>query len=220
MEYTDVLNTANKVFDSLPEEEKKEVFLNTIESIENNQNFQKLKKYRDELDEDKKLQYYNKWEIISVKWSIKYSTRPWIKPIKPLLNPLNIGSMVKENMKEEAYETASPLMRVWVSFWLLNPPKKLEEKKLLKNIEKDARRLRRNLWIFEKVCYIVPQLKAAAPIVKALKPYAKWYEKEWASLMQERIRQNLSKETAKDVASVLSSVEEDIVKTEVQETKD
>jgi hypothetical protein len=42
----------------MPNEEKKEVFLDEIERIENNEDFKKLKKYWDKLDEDKKLKYY------------------------------------------------------------------------------------------------------------------------------------------------------------------
>ena len=44
-----------KVFDSLPNEEKKEVFLDEIERIEADEDFKKIKKYWDILDENKKL---------------------------------------------------------------------------------------------------------------------------------------------------------------------
>ena len=55
-----------KVFDSLPNEEKKEMFLDEIEQIENDENFKKMKKYWDNLDEDKKLKYNREWEIIRI----------------------------------------------------------------------------------------------------------------------------------------------------------
>lgn len=199
-----------KVFDSLPNEEKKEVFLDEIEKIEADEDFKKLKKYWDVLDEDKKLKYYKDWEIISIIWSVKYTLQP--------LKPLNIIHM-KSDVKDRLYEKASPLIRLWVSFWLLDAPKKLEEKELLKNIKKDARRLRRNLWIFEKVCAVVPQLRAAFPIVKAIRPYAKRYEKNWAPLMQERIRNKQLETTEKSTTHKLSASEEDILETKVVENK-
>ena len=199
-----------KVFDSLPNEEKKEVFLDEIERIETDEEFKKIKKYWDVLDEDKKLKYYRDWEIISIIWSVKYTLQP--------LKPLNIVHM-KSDVKDRLYEKASPLIRLWVSFWLLDAPKKLEEKELLKNIKKDARRLRRNLWIFEKVCAVVPQLRAAFPIVKAIRPYAKRYEKNWAPLMQERIRNKQLETTEKSTTHKLSASEEDILETNVVENK-
>lgn len=218
------LNIWGKVLNTLPKDETKEIFLDEIEQIENDDNFKKMKKYRDNLDEDKKLKYYNDWEVISVKWSVKWSTR-W--PLTPTISPTN-PLKIKIDVKDNLYVMASPLIRLWVSFWLLDAPKKLEEKELLKNIKKDARRLRRNLWIFEKVCAVVPQLKAAAPIVKAIRPYAKRYEKNGAPLMQERIKeQNAEKareavdkqsEMAEQaIAKTLTTSEENILETNVKE---
>lgn len=89
----------------------------------------------------------------------------------------------------------------------------------MKNIKKDARRLRRNLWIFQKVCAVVPQLKAAAPIVKAIRPYAKRYEKNWAPLMQERIKNKNIEKTEEVIAETLSSSESDVLKSEITENK-
>lgn len=209
------LNIWGKVLNTLPKDETKEIFLDEIEQIENDDNFKKMKKYRDNLDEDKKLKYYNDWEVISVKWSVKWSTR-W--PLTPTISPTN-PLKIKIDVKDNLYVMASPLIRLWVSFWLLDAPKKLEEKELLKSIKKDARRLRRNLWIFEKVCAVVPQLKAAAPIVKAIRPYAKRYEKNWALLMQERIRNKQIKKAEKSIVETLSASEESILKSEVVQDK-
>ena len=199
-----------KVFDSLPNEEKKEMFLDEIEQIENDENFKKMKKYWDNLDEDKKLKYYREWEIISILGSVRYTTQP--------LKPINFLHL-KSEAKDRLYSKAAPLIRLWVSFWLLDAPKLLPEKELLKNIKKDARRLRRNLWIFEKVCAVVPQLRAAFPIVKAIRPYAKWYEKNWVQLMQERIKNKQLENTEKSTTHNLSSEEEDILESDVVENK-
>ena len=126
---------------------------------------------------------------------------------------------MKSEAKDRLYLKAAPLIRLWVSFWLLDAPKLLPEKELLKNIKKDARRLRRNLWIFEKVCAVVPQLRAAFPIVKAIRPYAKWYEKNWVQLMQERIKNKQLENTEKSTTHNLSSEEEDILESDVVENK-
>jgi hypothetical protein len=42
----------------MPQDEIKETFLDKIEKIENDEKFQKLKKYWDNLDDKKKLKYY------------------------------------------------------------------------------------------------------------------------------------------------------------------
>jgi len=42
----------------MPQDEIKETFLDEIEQIENDEKFQKLKKYWDNLDDKKKLKYY------------------------------------------------------------------------------------------------------------------------------------------------------------------
>lgn len=196
MDWRKFLNIGNKVFDSLPDDEKKQVFLDKIEDIENNDDFKKLKKYRDRLDENQKLKYYRDWDVIRLIWSVKHTTKLW--------KPINVFH-IKEEAKDRAYEVASPLIRIWVSFWLLDAPKKIDEKELLRNIKGDATSLRRNLWIFEKVCTVVPQLKVAFPIVKAIRPYAKWYEKNGVSLMQERIRDKNIEKTKNDLADVLSN---------------
>lgn len=204
------LNIWGKVLNTLPKEETKEVFLDEIEQIENDEKFQKMKEYRDKLDDKKKLKYYREWEIISILWSVRYTTQP-LKPID--------WFHLKADAKDRLYSKAAPLIRLWVSFWLLDAPESLPEKELLKNIKKDARRLRRNLWIFEKVCAVVPQLKAAGPIVKAIRPYAKRYERNWAPLMQERIRNKSIEKTEESIAETLISSEWDVLKTEIKDDK-
>ncbi len=203
-------NMVNEVFDTLSEEEKKELFLNTIETIEQDEDFQNLKKYRDNMDEDKKLKYYYEGNISGVNWSAKWYTT-WPLTPKFSKNSLKIRIDVKDNI----YTMASPLMRLWVSFWLLDAPKSLPEKELLKNIKKDARRLRKNLWIFEKVCAVVPQLKATYPFIKMVRPYAKRYEKYWVKLMQDRVKQKMLETTEKNIATALTSQEENIEREEL-----
>lgn len=204
------VNIAGKVINTMPQDEIKETFLDEIEQVENDEKFQKLKKYWDNLDDKKKLKYYREWEIVSIWWSVRYTTKP-LKPIDLL--------HLKSDAKNKLWETAAPVVRLWVSFWLLDAPESLPEKELLKNIKKDARRLRRNLWIFEKVCAVVPQLKAASPIVKAIRPYAKRYEKNWAPLMQERIRNKSIEKTEESIAETLTSSESGVLKSEITEKK-
>ena len=196
MAWEKFLEISDKVFDALSEEEKKEAFLSSIEEIENSEDFQKLKKYRDRLDEDEKLKYYRDWDIIRLIWSAKH--------VKEINRPINLFHIKKE-ARDRVYELASPLIRIWVSFWLLDAPNKVSEKELLNNVKKDASRLRRNLAIFEKVCATVPQLRVAFPIIKAIRPYAKWYEKEGSPLMQERIKNKKIEKTRNELADALSS---------------
>lgn len=187
---------SDKVFDSLSESEKKDIFLNTIEEIEQNEDFQKLRKYRDRLDEDEKVKYYRDWDIIRLLWAAKH-----VRKINKPLNPFHM----KEEARDRGYEVASPLIRLWVSFWLLDAPEAIKEREILNNVKKDASRLKRDLVIFEKVCAAVPQLNTAYPIIKAIKPYAKWYEKEWVPLMQERIKNKNIEKTRNELADVLSA---------------
>ena len=215
------LNIWGRVLNTLPKEETKEVFLDEIEQIENDEKFQKMKGYWDKLDEKAKLRYYREWEIVSVGWSVRYTTKP--------LRPIDLLHL-KADAKNKLWETAAPVVRLWVSFWLLDAPEWLPEKELLKNVKKDARRLRRNLWIFEKVCAVVPQLKAAGPIVKAIRPYAKRYEKNGAPLMQERIKEknaekareameNQSEMAEQAIVKTLTTSEENVLETNVKEKK-
>lgn len=202
------VNIAGKVINTMPQEEIKETFLDEIEQIENDENFQKMKEHWDKLDEKQKLSTYKKWEMISIWWSFRH--------VNEQLKPIDLLHL-KSDAKNKLWTTAAPVVRLWVSFWLLDAPKWLPEKELLKNIKKDARRLRRNLWIFQKVCAVVPQLKAAAPIVKAIRPYAKRYEKNWAPLMQERIKNKNIEKTEEAIAETLSSSESDVLKSEIME---
>ena len=58
---------------------------------------------------------------------------------------------------------------------------------------------------------------ALYPVIQKLLPYAEWYEEHWAALIQERIKNKKSISVEKSVTTDLSSVEQDIVKTEVLE---
>jgi len=198
MNWENFLEISDKVFDSLSDEEKVKMFLGTIEEIEQNEDFQKLKKYRDRLDEDEKVKYYRDWDVIRLIWAVKH-----VRKINKPINPFHM-----KETRDRGYEVASPLIRLWVSFWLLDAPVTIKEREILNNVKKDASRLRRDLVIFEKVCAAVPQLNTAYPIIKAIKPYAKWYEKEWVPLMQERIRNRNIRETKNKLVDVLSDTEE------------
>ena len=201
----EILDIANKAFDSLSNEQKKEAFLWIIEKIENNPKFQNAKKYWDDLDEEHKNQYYKDgW------WSWKYMTT-W--PLTPKIT----RKWMKIDVKDNLYTTASPLMRLWVSFWLLEKPTNLSSEKLIKNIKKDAHNLNRYIKLLNITCKAIPELRELVPFVTALKPYSQWYEKNWAPLMQERMKQKESKVSEENVAEELSASEEDILQSNVVE---
>lgn len=226
-----VLTKQKQKFDALPEKEKERVFLSTIDEIKMSKDFQNFEQWWKKQSVWKKKKYYNDWEVISVEWSINYATKaPWtldvsLNPFKKpkvrwlpdiSLNPFKRSkTKIKEWIETSLYEQFPWLMRLWVSFGLLKRPWTLSEKTLLKNIATDAHTLATNLWIFKKVCAVVPQLMALYPIIQKLLPYAQWYEKKWASLMQEKIKNKESSKLETSVASDLSAVEQDIVKSEI-----
>jgi len=192
-----------KAFDTVPDEQKKAILLWAIETIENNEKFQKAKKYWDELDEEHKIQYYNDW------WGSWKFLTTW--PLTPKISKKWIRIDVKDNL----YTSASPLMRLWVSFWLLGKPKDLEDEKLIKNIKKDAKNLDRYIKLLNITCKTIPELRELVPFVTQLEPYAKRYEKNWASLMQEKMRQDLARQTEKSIAENLSASEENILESQI-----
>lgn len=207
MEAESKLSKSWKLFEAIPNEEKKEMFLWVIENIENNPKFQNAKKIRDKLDEDHKSQYYKDW------WgSIKYFTT-W--PLTPRITK----RWLKINIKDNLYTTASPLMRLWVSFWLLDKPKDLTDEKLIKNIKKDAHNINKYLKVLNFTCKAIPELRELVPFVTMVKPYAEWYESNWAPLMQERIRNKQIETTEKSIAETLSASEWDVLKSEITENK-
>lgn len=226
-----ILDQEKQKFDSLSETEKEKVFLSTIDDIKMSQDFLNFEKWWNKQSFTKKMKYYKNWEVISVEWSVNYASKaPWtldvsLNPFKKpkvrwlpdiSLNPFKRSkTKIKEWIETSVYEQFPRLMRLWVSFWLLKKPLMLSEKTLLKNIATDAHTLRQNLWIFKKVCAVVPQLMALYPIIQKLLPYAEWYEKHWATLMQEKIKNKKSVSLEKSVSTDLYSVEEDIVKTDV-----
>lgn len=215
-----IFETGAHVIKNLDKDEVKEAISSELDALEQDEKFQKVKEYWDVLDENKKMELYNLWEGITVIWSTRFVTE--------LAKPIDILHL-KAASKEKKYEIASPLLRIGVHFWLLDAPKQLSEEKLLKDIKKDAKNLKRNLWIFEKVCQFVPQLKAAQPFVSVARKYAKWYKKDIAPLMQERIKEknaekareiikNQSETTEEAVAQALTASEEDILETNVKKT--
>lgn len=106
---------------------------------------------------------------------------------------------------------------MWVSFWLLEKPKDLSNEKLVKNIKKDAHNLNRYIRLLNLTCKAIPELRELVPFVTKLKPYAQWYEENWVPLMQDRMRQKVSKESEENIAEVLSVSEEDILESNVVE---
>ena len=201
------LSATWKVFDAIPNEEKKEIFLWVIEKIENNPKFQNAKKYWDALDEDHKSQYYNDW------WgSIKYFTT-W--PLTPRITK----KWLKINIKDNLYTTASPLMRLWVSFWLLDKPKDLTDEKIIKNIKKDAHNINKYLKVLNFTCKTVPELREFVPFVTMVKPYAEWYESNWAPLMHDRIRNKQIEKTEESILETLYASEESILEQKVAQNK-
>lgn len=226
------LDKEKQKFDSLSEAEKEQKFLSTIDEIKMSQDFQNFEKWRNRQSVKKKMQYYKDWEAISVKGSINYASKApgtldvSLNPLKrpkvrwlpnPSLNPFkNPVKNIEQSVETSVYEQFPWLMRLWVSFWLLKKPRILPEKTLLKNIATDAHTLNQNLWIFKKVCSVVPQLMALYPIIQKLLPYTEWYEKNWASLIQERIKNKETKKAEESTTYSLSHVEQSIVKSEIE----
>ena len=195
------------ILNALPKEDIKEVFLWAIEQIENNPKFQSAKKYWDELDEEHKNQYYEDgW------WSWKYLTT-W--PLTPRVTK----KWMKIDVKDNLYITASPLMRLWVSFWLLDKPRDLSNEDLIGNISKDAHNYNRFIKLLSITCKTQPELWELIPFVTALEPYVQWYEENWASLMQEKIRNKQLETTEKSTTHNLSVSEEDILEAKVVKNK-
>lgn len=183
MQWPEILSTINKNFESLPEKEKKEAFLQVIDSIENSDNFQKAKKYWDELAEEDKMKYYKDW------WGSRKFLTTW--PLTPRINK----DWIKIDLKDNMYTVMSPVMRLFVSFWILDKPKDLSYEDLINNIETDAKALDRYITILEIVSIYYSELWELLEILKYLKPYAKWYKKNWAQLVQERIRDKQTNDT-------------------------
>lgn len=205
MKWDELFDIAWKTFDVLPNEQKKEIFLWAIEKIENNPKFQKAKKYWDNLDEEHKNQYYKDW------WgSLRYFTT-W--PLTPRISK----KWIRINVKDNIYTTASPLMRLGVSFGLLEKPKWLKDEVLIKNIKKDAKNLNRYIKLLNMTCKAIPELRELVPFVTQLKPYAKRYKENWVPLMQERMKQKLSMETEEYTAERLSASEWDILESQISQ---
>ena len=200
MQWPEILSTINKNFESLPEKEKKEAFLQVIDSIENSDNFQKAKKYWDELAEEDKMKYYKDW------WGSWKFLTTW--PLTPRINK----DWIKIDLKDNMYTVMSPVMRLFVSFWILDKPKELSYEDLINNIETDAKALDRYITILEIVSIYYSELWELLEILKYLKPYAKWYKKNWAQLVQERIRDKQTNDTKNWIIATLYPPNDNIEK--------
>lgn len=216
MEGKEILNNTDKTFDSLSEEEKKEWFKNLLEEVDNNETIKKLKDKWAKLTEDQKIRLY-KVNAVSLSGYLKN-------------NPMyRISSSMINGVKDTVQQWWKNAMTYWllehvpcrflVELGVLDKPEWLDGKQLIKDVQKDAKNFNLYLWLCKAVCYVVPEAKFTVPYISMAKKYTKRYKKNCVPIIQERLRQKLSEETAKDIASALSSVEEDIVKTEVQETK-
>ena len=198
MSWKEILSTINKSFGSLPEEQKKEAFLQVVEVIENSNRFQNAKNYWDSLDEEHKLRYYTDW------WgSLKFLTT-W--PLTPRITK----QWLKIDMKDNIYTVMSPVMRLLVSFWLLDKPNELSYDDLIKNIESDAKTLENYIKILKIVSVFYPELNELLTILEYLEPYAKWYEENWTQIVQERIRDKQEKDTRDWLADTLSQWDENV----------
>ena len=202
-----ILGGVANVLERSDKNEVQETISSELEALEQDPKFKKVKEYWDVLDENEKMKLYNLWEGITVVWSSRLVTE--------LAKPIDILHLKKAS-KEKKYKMASPLLRIGVHFWLLDAPKQLSEEKLLKNIKKDAKDLKRNLWIFEKVCRFVPQLKAAQWFVSVARKYAKLYKNDVVPLMQERIREKNAEKAREAIANNSAQAEEDIAHTLAQ----
>lgn len=203
---------SDKVMKSVPNDEKKELLLSELRQIEQDKDFQKIKKMWVNLDDDQKLNTYNKWNIITVYWSSKLCME-WILP--SFMWPLSLL------FKKNRLRALSPVIRLCVNVWLLDAPKQLNKEDLMKNIQDDADNLSRNLKIFWAVSKVIkhPALQIASKIVSIIIPYADWYKKNWAPLMQERIRNKSIEKTEESIAETLTSSEWDVLETEIKDDK-
>ena len=226
-----VLGNEKEQFNALPEAEKEQKFLSTLEDIKMNQDFQNFEKWWNHQSVKKKKQFYNDGDAISVEWSINYATKlPWTlevskNPLKiprvrwvpnPVFKHISPKKNITESIETSVYESFPRLMRWGVDFWLLKKPWTMSKKTLAKNIATDANTLEKNLWIFEKVCWCVPALMALKPLIQKVLPYTEWYKEHGAELMQERILKWKKKQVEKSTTYSLSNMEQSIVRSEVE----
>ena len=226
-----VLDKKSSNFENLPEEQKEQNFLAKLDEIKHNNDFKNFENWWNKLSVKKKKQFYNDWDPISVKWSVKTALKApgtlevsknplkiprvrWVP--NPVFKHINPKKNITESIETSVYEQFPWLMRIWVSFWLLKKPWTLSEKKLLENIRSDANTLDTNLNTFREVCKHVPQLMAVGVVIEKLLPYAGRYKDHWAELMQEKIKNRKKKNTEKSTTYSLSHMEQNIVKSEVK----
>ena len=196
-----VKQASTKVLESVSDEDKKALLLSELRQIEQDKDFQKIKKMWVNLDDDQKLNTYNKWNIITVYWSSKLCME-WILP--SFMWPLSLL------FKKNRLRALSPVIRLCVNVWLLDAPKQLNKEDLMKNIQDDADNLSRNLKIFWAVSKVIkhPALQIASKIVSIIIPYADWYKKNWAPLMQDRVEEKIKDQTWENIVKTLSITEE------------
>ena len=225
------LSKKREEFDALPEEEKEQKFLSTIDEIKMSQDFQNFESRWKKQGVKKKMQYYKDWEVISVKWAVNYASKaPWtldvsLNPLKrprvrwlpnPVTKHINPKKNIEESVETSIYEQFPWLMRIGVDFWLLKKPWTLSKKTLLKNIATDANTLDKNLKTFREVCKYVPQLMAIGALIEKFLPYTTWYKEHWAELIQERIQNGNKRDVEKSTTYSLSHMEQSIVRSEVE----
>ena len=225
-------NMTTDKFNALSEKEKESTFLQFIEDLKHNPDLKLLKDQRKWLWPKEKLKYYNSGEIISVSWSLHHiAASVWPAPdpskvidaVKHPLNPFKVTKAAKSwisTPKTQINETMAPLFRMWVSFWILEKPFFLKESDYIWNIWKDARLFKQNLWIFEKVCKNVPQLRLVRPIVKKIEPYADRYSEKWAAIMQEKLKRTQWKLFEKRTRRDLTKVELDVEKKSIEKNSE
>ena len=213
MEGLEAMQLADKTFDALSDEEKKKWFNDLIENAEKNDSIKRLKEKWWTLTQEQKLKLYKR---NSVDFSGYIKNYPLYR----------IGSSIIDWVKNTQKRWWKYAMTYWVlehipcrffvELGILDKPEWLENKQLINDIEKDAKNFKTYLWVCEAVCSVIPEAKAAIPFIWMAKKYAKWYEKNWAPLMQEKMRQKEFKSSEEDIAKGLSASEENILQSQIE----
>ena len=132
-----VLDKKSSNFENLPEEQKEQNFLAKLDEIKHNNDFKNFENWWNKLSVKKKKQFYNDWDPISVKWSVKTALKApgtlevsknplkiprvrWVP--NPVFKHINPKKNITESIETSVYEQFPWLMRIWVSFWLLKKP--------------------------------------------------------------------------------------------------
>lgn len=131
--------------------------------LKNNAAIQKLSDQREQFSDDKKQELYESWSM-GIWSTIKRSVE--LPPMWNLLTLIPSKSSIRENL----FKKFTPAVRVLVHIWIFSRPEWLTDEKMKENITSDKEGLNRQVWILEKLCYVVPELMPIAPEVSKIKP--------------------------------------------------